>query len=87
MAPPLLSQSSRERLHVLVRKTPASAKSLRVRGNSEDAALSERSSFLPSAEPAVPARHDQVTGFDHAAGYIGVFATGADGTRMFKATP
>ena len=84
---PILSQPNRERPHVLVRRTPAPVKGPRVRGDGEDAVLGERGPFLPVTEPTVPARHEQVTSFDHPAGYIGVFATGADGTRTFKAMP
>ena len=87
MTPPALSQPSRERPHVLVRRALAPPKGPRARGDGEDATLGERSQFLPGAEPTVPARREQATGFDRAAGYIGVFATGADGTRTFKAMP
>lgn len=84
---PILSQPSRERPRSVVRRTPAPIKGPRMRGDGEDAAFSERGPLLPGAEPAIPARHEPAPGFDHSSGYIGVFATGADGTRTFKAMP
>ena len=37
--------------------------------------------------PAAPGPRSQTSAYQHVAGYIGIFTTGADGTRVFKATP
>jgi hypothetical protein len=83
--PSILSQPNRERPRTLVRKAPIPARG-RGRGDGEDANAGERSP-PPDMEPAVPARREQAMGLDRTAGYIGVFETGADGTRTFRATP
>ncbi len=44
----------------------------------------DRDALPPSVAPDLPSRP---SAYQHVAGYIGVFTTGADGTRVFRATP
>ena len=80
-APPLMVEPGRPRPHTLVRRSAAPVTALRVRSESKDVGPAERSPLLRAATPMISAPSEQATG------YIGVFATGPDGTRTFKAMP
>ena len=85
-ATPVVSEPSQPP-HTLVRKSPIPARTPKLHEDRETTAVAERTPFRQAAAPPAPIRPEQATGFDRAAGYIGVFTTGADGTRTFKAMP
>ncbi len=98
LAPPVPVQSSHRRTRSWVRRGAAPARTPDGLGLGDDSILAERgesgtrSEPLPQdhgalPSPAAPVLPSRALPYQHVAGYIGVFTTGADGTRVFRAAP
>ena len=97
-APAVPAQPSRRRAHSWVRKGASPMRAPDGQSAGDDNFLVERgqsaSRFGPMPQDrdplppaAAPNSRAQASAYQHVAGYIGIFTTGADGTRVFRATP
>ncbi len=96
--PAVPAQPNHRRARSWVRKGVSPTRVPGDQGIGDDGFLAERGQSEPqsgpvpqdrAALPPLAARNQpsQPSAYQHVAGYIGIFTTGADGTRVFRATP
>jgi hypothetical protein len=85
---PAPAQPSRRRTRSWVRRGAAPERTLGVQVPDDGSVLAERGQSGPLPPLATPSSLSPRSANQHVAGgYIGVFTMGADGTRVFEATP
>lgn len=93
-APAAPVQPSRRKAHAWARRGAWPARAPANQDSGDDHLLAEHGQAAPlplergaSPPPVALSPPPRAPAYQHVAGYVGIFTTGADGARVFKATP